>query len=207
MRSTRTVLFITAAIILLTCASAAQQQALTPEWIYSEEGSKVARVPSHVWLDDGTAILYDTSRPLAQRTFEKLDPATGTRQPALDMAKAVASLNALAPNLEAKQALDWPRSFDRAGKQALYIFKGDVFLLDLTSATFARITNTPAEEKDAEFSPDGRLVSFVRDNDIYVYDIAARQEKRLTQDGSQTVLNGTLSWVYWEEVFGRHDTG
>ena len=23
----------------------------------------------------------------------------------------------------------------------------------------------------------------------------------------QTTLNGTLSWVYWEEVFGRHDTG
>lgn len=207
MRTLKTIVFISAAVVCLVCAGSAQQQALTPEWIYSEEGSTVARVPSHVWLDDGAAILYDTRRPLGQRTFEKLDPATGARQTILDMARAVASLNALAPNLETKQALDWPRSFDRAGKQALYIFKGDVFLLDLASATFARITDTAAEEKGAEFSPDGRLVSFVRDNDIYVYDIAAKQEKRLTRDGSQTTLNGTLSWVYWEEVFGRRDIG
>lgn len=207
MRIPRIALFISAAIILLACASTAQQQPLTVEWIYSEEGSRVARVPSHVWLEDGTAILYDTSRPPAQRTFEKLDPATGARHPILDMAKAVASLNALAPNVDMKKALEWPRSFDRAGLKALYIFKGDVFLLDFASATFTRITNTPTEEKDAEFSPDGRLVSFIRNSDIYVYDIAGGQEKRLTQDGSETMLNGTLSWVYWEEIFGRHDTG
>ncbi|MGA8223767.1 MAG: DPP IV N-terminal domain-containing protein, partial [Candidatus Acidiferrales bacterium] len=38
-------------------------------------------------------------------------------------------------------------------------------------------------------------------------DIAAAKETRLTSDGSETTLNGTLSWVYWEEVFGRRDTG
>ena len=205
MRRCRILLFLSTAIILLARASSAQQ--LTPEWIYGEEGSKLARVPSHVWMEDGSAILYDTSRPAAQRTFEKLDPATGARRPVLDMAKAVASLNVLAPGAETKAALDWPRSFDRAGQRALYIFKGDVFLLDLATASFIRITDTAAEEKDAEFSPDGRLVSFVRDNDIYVYDLAAKQEKRLTRDGSQTLLNGTLSWVYWEEVFGRRDIG
>lgn len=207
MRRLGYVLFLPVAVVLLACAGSAQQPALTPEWIYSEEGSKVARVPSHVWLEDGSVILYDTAPPPAQRTFEKLGPAGGSLQPILDMAKAVASLKALAPAVETKPALEWPRAFDRAGQKALYIFKGDVYLLDLASATFARITDTPAEEKDAEFSPDGRLVAFVRDHDIYVYDIAARQEKRLTRDGSETVLNGTLSWVYWEEVFGRRDIG
>jgi dipeptidyl-peptidase-4 len=29
----------------------------------------------------------------------------------------------------------------------------------------------------------------------------------LVIDGSETLLNGTLSWVYWEEVFGRRDIG
>jgi hypothetical protein len=56
-------------------------------------------------------------------------------------------------------------------------------------------------------SPDGKKVAFVRDNDLYVYDLAAKKETRLTSDGSETVLNGTLSWLYWEEIFDRGDTG
>ena len=55
------------------------QSRLTLEWVFGPEGRAVARVPSFVWLDDGSAILYDTRRPAAERTFEKLDPATGSR--------------------------------------------------------------------------------------------------------------------------------
>src|SRR5437660_44228 len=29
----------------------------------------------------------------------------------------------------------------------------------------------------------------------------------MSGDGSATTLNGTLSWLYWEEVFGRRDIG
>ena len=51
------------------------------------------------------------------------------------------------------------------------------------------------------------MLAFVRENDLYIYDLAANREKRLTSDGSDTILNGTVSWVYWEEIFGRRDIG
>jgi len=196
-------------VLLLTWAalSAAQQQPLTLQWMYSDAGADVARVPDHVWLDDNTALIYDSRHPAAQHTFERLDPATGALRTVLDMAKAMASIQSLGPNLLEKETLEWPKSFDRAGTKALYILKKDVFVLDLASSTFTRLTNTNEEEKDAEFSPDGRMIAFVRNNDLYLYDLAKHQEKRLTRDGSDTLLNGTLSWVYWEEIFGRHDTG
>jgi dipeptidyl-peptidase-4 len=79
--------------------------------------------------------------------------------------------------------------------------------LDLPSAQFARVTTTGAEEGCVEFSLDGRKLSFVRANDLFVYDIGTKVETRLTRDGSETTLNGTLSWVYWEEIFGRRDIG
>ncbi|MGC2403739.1 MAG: S9 family peptidase, partial [Acidobacteriaceae bacterium] len=87
----------------------------------------------------------------------------------------------------------------------LYLFHGDIFLLDLDSSSFSRVTQTPEEEKNPEFSPDGRFVSFVRGNNLFLWDLSAKKETQLTHDGSETILNGTLSWVYWEEVFGRHD--
>jgi dipeptidyl-peptidase 4 len=190
----------------LLCAQT-QRPVLTMEWIFGEQASSLAEVPEYHWLADNTAILYDTRQPEAQRTFEKVDPAARERHPALDMAKAVASLKFVDQSAEIKSVLPWPDSFDTNGHQAIYLFHGDIFLLDLSTSSFARVTDTPVEEKDAQFSPDGHFIAFVRANDIYVYDIAAEKETRLTSDATDTVLNGTLSWVYWEEIFGRRDIG
>jgi dipeptidyl-peptidase 4 len=184
----------------------AQTPTLTTDWI-AGAGSKVDQVPTFTWLENGTAIIDDVQLPPSQQTFEILDPATGKRRPALDMKQAVASLKSISPVPEIQDTLSWPITFDHAGKQALYIFDGDLFLLNLGSSAFSQVTKTPEEEKDPQFSPDGRRVSFVRDNNIYLWDISLKKETQLTRDGSQTTLNGTLSWVYWEEVFGRHDTG
>ena len=53
------------------------------------------------------------------------------------------------------------------------------------------------------YSPDSTRLAFTRDNDLYVVDIASGQETRLTHDGSDLILNGYASWVYYEEIFGR----
>ncbi len=119
----------------------------------------------------------------------------------------MASLQNLLGADDTPKTLSWPLAFDHTGKRALYLFKGDLFLLDLAKAEFQRLTTTPEEEKSANFSPDGNMLAFVRANDLYVYDIQSHAEKRLTTDGSETTLNGTLSWVYWEEIFGRRDIG
>ena len=47
------------------------------------------------------------------------------------------------------------------------------------------------------------MLAFTRSNDLYVYDIASGKERRLTNDGSELILNGYASWVYYEEIFGR----
>jgi hypothetical protein len=115
-------------------------------------------VPSFVWLQDGTAILDDLRLPESQQAFERLDPVTGKRRPVLDMKQAVASLKSIEPDAGVRDALPWPIAFTTTGKQALYLFAGDIFLLDLDSSTFSRVTRTPEEEKDPEFSPNGRFI-------------------------------------------------
>jgi dipeptidyl-peptidase-4 len=178
---------------------------LTADWIFSAAGERLAERPHFAWLADNSAILYDVRQPEPQRTFERLDPATLERRPILDMHKAVASLIAVDASAGVQQALPWPDAFDSTGHQAVFLLHGDIFLLDLAVSTFFRVTNTPLDEKDVEFSPDGRYLAFVRSNDLYLFDISAKKESRLTSDGSGKLLNGTLSWVYWEEIFGRRD--
>ena len=61
----------------------------------------------------------------------------------------------------------------------------------------------PAGAVNLTYSPDSTKLAFTRDNDLYVLDIASGKETRLTSDGSDVILNGYASWVYYEEIFGR----
>jgi dipeptidyl-peptidase-4 len=56
------------------------------------------------------------------------------------------------------------------------------------------------KQRLATFSPDGSKAAFVRDNDLYVVDLATLKETRVTHDGAwNKVLNGATDWVYEEE--------
>jgi hypothetical protein len=72
-------------LLLLSCWAANSRgqtvkRELTLEWIFSPEGRAVASVPASAWLDDGSLVILDNRRSPADRTFEKLNPATGQRQ-------------------------------------------------------------------------------------------------------------------------------
>ena len=53
-------------------------------------------------------------------------------------------------------------------------------------------------------SPDGKYAAYSKkDNNLYMTELASQKETQLTTDGSETVLNGYASWVYYEEILGR----
>lgn len=60
-----------------------------------------------------------------------------------------------------------------------------------------------AQDRNVTKSPDGKKEAFTRGNNLWVRDIASGQETRLTSDGSELILNGYASWVYYEEILGR----
>ncbi len=53
------------------------------------------------------------------------------------------------------------------------------------------------------YSPDSTKIAYTKDNNLYVYDIKSATHKQLSFDGSELILNGYASWVYYEEIFGR----
>ena len=56
--------------------------------------------------------------------------------------------------------------------------------------------------RSGELSPDGSMLGFERDGDMFVYDMTQKKETRLTTDATETVYNGHYDWVY-EEEFGQ----
>jgi dipeptidyl-peptidase-4 len=50
------------------------------------------------------------------------------------------------------------------------------------------------------FSPDGNKIAYVRENNLYYYDLTTRKEETITTDGKvNAIINGATDWVYEEE--------
>lgn len=86
-----------------------------------------------------------------------------------------------------------------------YDTRGDYWVLSLHDGNLRQLGKGLPESSMmfAKFSPDGTRVAYVSNNNIYVEDINTGKITRLTDDGSQTIVNGTFDWVYEEEFSCR----
>jgi len=169
MKLSRIFICIAASILVLSDASFAQDERLSVEWIFSEEGKQADSVPLHTWLDSGQAILYDKRLPKNERTLEIFNPANGRRKAIADAEKVIAEFTELLQPDDPIEELGWPNAFDPTGRWAVYEKSDDIFILDLRSSELITVTMTDAKEKSARFSPDGKWLAFIRDNDLYVW--------------------------------------
>jgi dipeptidyl-peptidase-4 len=88
-------------------------------------------------------------------------------------------------------------------KGILVPLAGDLFFYDLAKpadAAVRRLTETAAFETDPKFSPRGRYVSFIRDQDLYAVEVATGAERRLTTGGGGLVSHGVAEFIAQEEM-------
>ena len=78
--------------------------------------------------------------------------------------------------------------------------KSVFYVWDSKEKTLERLS--AGKQRLAEFSPDGKYVAFVRDNNLFIKDMTTKKETAITTDGEfNHIINGTCDWVY-EEEFG-----
>jgi dipeptidyl-peptidase-4 len=180
---------------------------LTLEWILDRKNSRALTIPRTLWLADETLLLDDMSKAAAERTLELFDPRTLEYKVAGEPQKILKGWQLAVGDGGAPTRVGLPSAAAADSKTLLYERAGDLFLLDLESSLLRRVTNTEEEESAARFSPDGYWLAYARDNDLYVADVPAGRERRLTRDGDSARLNGLLSWVYKEEIMNRREEG
>lgn len=160
--------------------------------------------PRFVWLNTGRVLLLDSRVEASQRTLEMFDPQTGKRTPAIESAKVLSALeNELGE--KAPRSLSWPEAIDLNGRAVAYLLGDDVFTVEFSTSAVKRLTKTDSAETSLTFSPDGAKLGFLRQNDIYIVDWRSGEEKRMTTGATESLMNGPLSWVYWEEIYDHTD--
>src|SRR5213595_2058892 len=185
------------AVIRLVGPLAAQGVQAPPLTVHSIWGSReyASDLVDVTWIKDGkayTAIEEDAS---GNTDLYRVDALTGTRQLLVRGADLV-------PPGGGKPIMIEEYRFATDGSKVLLFTnsarvwrqntKGTFFVWDFAGKRLVPVSARPGYQQFAKFSPDGRMVGFVRDHNIYVTDLAT--------DGGENVINGTSDWVYEEEL-------
>lgn len=73
------------------------------------------------------------------------------------------------------------------------------YVYDRKTKSLAPLSNA-GKQMYATFSPDGNNVAFVRDNNLYMINLATGKETTITKDGLRNnIINGATDWVHEEE--------
>ena len=79
-------------------------------------------------------------------------------------------------------------------------FSAVYYLYDLETKKLQPLDKDHQPQTLAEYSPDGKQVSYIFENNLYIKDIESGEVKQITSDGEQNkIINGTTDWVYEEE--------
>ncbi|MFN0082065.1 MAG: DPP IV N-terminal domain-containing protein [Ferruginibacter sp.] len=91
--------------------------------------------------------------------------------------------------------------FTNTAKVWRYNTRGEYWVMNTASSKLVQLGKglAPQSLMFAKFSPDSKFVAYVSESNIYSEDVVTGQIKKLTQDGSRRLINGTFDWVYEEE--------
>jgi dipeptidyl-peptidase-4 len=91
-------------------------------------------------------------------------------------------------------------SFSPDGKALLFPLGGDLYYLPIGGKP-RKLTETEATETGAKISPEGNHVSFIREQNLYIIDLATGVEKALTREGAGPVSYGMADFAAQEEMY------
>ena len=210
MRLRRCVPLLTLTLLIFCTPAITQEKLLTNDDIFNP----VKRVnfngsaPGNLqWLEGGEFYLQPKfDRKTNTGTILKVNARTGESAPFFDadkMERALSRAKGISADDAKKLAHQADYKLNGAQTAVLLNFGKDLFYYELGSDAAVRLINNTEEESGEDFSPDGRFVAFIRNGNLFVVDVATQKERQLTTDGSKSILNGQLDWVYEEELYGR----
>ena len=183
-------------------AAYAGKKPITLEDIFSSSKFSLKTLSSVQWVDGGKAFSWlevDTSDNL--RDLQTYRISDGQRELVMDGSR-VSTHPGQKPTKYA--SYEWSPDFNSilvSGTLTARRTKtgGNFGIFEVGTGRFRMLTDTEEEQVNIRFSPDGKNVGFVRSNNLYVMDVDGGEERQLTTDGSETILNGVFDWVYEEE--------
>src|SRR5438445_5070310 len=184
-----------------------EAKALTIERIYSQPSLSGRLTRGLAWSADGKGLNYFATKGSGKEAITELwvmDAASGERRllVAADKLESILPADTSRPTQATGLGRRAPSQYQWAPDGTAILFQGSTALawLDLKTQTERTLVSGKATLADPKVSPDGRNVSFVRDHNVWLVNLADGKERAVTQGGTEEIRKGELDWVYPEEL-------
>jgi dipeptidyl-peptidase-4 len=158
---------------------------------------------------DGKAVLFLRSPARVPKlSLYEFDVATGKTRELLTPEKLLKGADEhLTPEEKARRErqrvsvggfTDFQLSDD--GALILVSMSGKLYVVERASGNVRALNSGSGTIVDPKFAPGGKSVSYIRDHDLYVLDLAANREKAVTTGGSERLTHGLAEFVAQEEM-------
>ena len=186
------------AFFLFICTLAVAQQKITVEDIYTGafRAKGMDELQSLKNTNQYTVLNFD--RPTRTMQIDLYDFATLNKVATLIDTKnhkeLAGGIDSYSFNLDEKMILIASNS----NQIFRHSFTADYYLYNTVSKELTKLFASQVQEPS--FSPDGKLIAYAKENNLFVYDIATKKATAITNDGSKNaIINGITDWVYEEE--------
>ncbi len=184
----------------------AQKEDLTLEKLYNSNEFRTQGFGPIKWLADGSGYTtLENSDVVNSKDIIKYIPSSGERI-------VLISASQLIPTNEKVPLTISDYSWSNDGENLLiftntrrvwrYHTRGDFWVLNLKSGKLKQLGKSlkPTTLQFAKFSPDGKNVAYVSEQNIYMEQLSSQTITPLTMDGKDNIINGTFDWSYEEEL-------
>lgn len=180
---------------------------LTVERIYAQPSLSGRLTRGLTWTPDGKQLSYFETKGAGKEAKTELwamDATSGERRMlmAAEKLEAVLPVDSSKPTQATGLGRRAPSQYQWAPNSEGILFQGPTALawFDLKSQAARTLVSGKAVIADPKVSPDGRSVSFVRDHNLWLVNLADGKERAVTQGGTEEIRKGELDWVYPEEL-------
>jgi len=182
-------------------------KALTVERIYSSPSLSGRLTRGLTWTPDGKQLSFFETKGSGKEAKTELwvmDATSGERRllVAADQLESILPVDTSRPTQATGLGRRAPSEYQWMPDGASILFQGPTALawLDVKSQTGRTLVAGKATLADVKISPDRRNVSFVRDHNLWLVNLADGKERAITEGGTEEIRKGELDWVYPEEL-------
>ncbi|MDC7681974.1 S9 family peptidase [Asticcacaulis sp. BYS171W] len=198
--------------LMFSPMSAAAQATLTPERVFADPDLSGPKAVGAKLSPDGTLLTFLKPK-LSNATVQDLwavDVKGGEPYVLVDADSLSSAGKELSEAEKARRermrvsargvvAYDW----DSSSKSILVPLDGDIYIVDRATKKITRATQTEGDEVDAKLNPKGGQVAYVRDQTLYVQDLATGKEIAVSPKGEGVISYGVAEFISQEEL-GRY---
>lgn len=194
------------AVFLLTVFLAPAQQTLTLDEIWGKYAFSAKFAQGFNVLNNGTSYVEVKEAADGVSTLMEFELQTGNKMKDLVNGNDVKFKNRLLSISNYQFSPDEDKLLLSEATEYIYRRspKAYYFVYDIKSKKTIELSSV-GKQMFPKFSPDGKKIAFVRDNNLYVKNLTDETEIAVTVDGKWNSLkNGWADWVY-EEEFSKAD--